>query len=39
MTDMMSLQVTLLQTSVQFEIASKGITKLAQNVDAVLKTQ
>jgi hypothetical protein len=24
---------------VQFEIASKGITKLAQNVDAVLKTQ
>jgi hypothetical protein len=39
MSDLLSLQFTLLQTSVQFEIASKGISKMAQNVDAVLKTQ
>ena len=39
MSDLMSLQFTLLQTSLQFEIASKGISKLAQNIDSVLKTQ
>ncbi len=39
MSDLLSLQFTLLQTSVQFEIASKGISKLTQNIDSVLKTQ
>jgi type III secretion system YscI/HrpB-like protein len=39
MSDLLTLQFTLLQTSVQFEIASKGISKMAQNVDSVLKTQ
>lgn len=39
MSDVMSLQFTLLQTSVQFEIASKGITKLTQNVESIIKTQ
>ena len=39
MRDLLTLQFTLLQTSVQFEIASKGISKMAQNVDSVLKTQ
>jgi hypothetical protein len=34
----MSVQYALLQTSLQFEIASKGISKLTQNLDAVLKT-
>lgn len=39
MSDLMSLQFSLLQTSLQFEIASKGISKLTQNLDSVLKTQ
>ena len=39
MSDLMSLQFTLLQTSVQFEIASKGISKVTQNLDSILKTQ
>lgn len=39
MSDLLGLQFTLLQTSVQFEIASKGISKLTQNVESVLKTQ
>jgi type III secretion protein I len=38
MSDLMSLQYTLLQTSVQFEIASKGISKFTQNLDSILKT-
>ncbi len=38
MSELMSAQYTLLQTSLQFEIASKGISKLAQNLDSVLKT-
>lgn len=38
MSELMSLQYTLLQTSLQFEIASKGISKLTQNLDSVLKT-
>jgi type III secretion protein I len=38
MTELMSVQYALLQTSLQFEIASKGISKLTQNLDAVLKT-
>ena len=39
MSDLMSLQFTLLQTSLQFEIASKGISKVTQNLDSILKTQ
>ncbi len=39
MSDLLSLQFMLLQTSVQFEIASKGISKFTQNVDSILKTQ
>jgi type III secretion protein I len=38
MSELMSLQYTLLQTSVQFEIASKGISKFTQNLDSILKT-
>lgn len=38
MSELMSAQYTLLQTSLQFEIASKGISKLTQNLDSVLKT-
>lgn len=39
MSDLMSMQFTLLQTSIQFEIASKGISKVTQNLDSILKTQ
>lgn len=39
MSDMMSVQFTLLQTSLQFEIASKGVTKVTQNVESLLKVQ
>jgi type III secretion protein I len=38
MSELMSLQYTLLQTSLQFELASKGISKFTQNLDSVLKT-
>ena len=38
MTDLMSLQFTLLQTSLQFEIVSKGISKSTQNLESILKT-
>jgi type III secretion protein I len=37
--DMLRLQVTLIQTSVQYELLGKGISRSTQNLDQILKTQ
>ena len=37
--DMLRLQLTLVQASVHFELFGKGISKATQNLDQILKTQ
>jgi type III secretion protein I len=37
--EMLRLQVTLIQTSVQYELLGKGISRSTQNLDQILKTQ
>jgi hypothetical protein len=37
--DLMTLQYSLLQSSLQFEMVSKGISTTTRNLDSILKTQ
>lgn len=37
--EMLRIQVTLIQTSVQYELLGKGISRSTQNLDQILKTQ
>ena len=39
MADMLQLQMTVVQTSIQYELLGKGISKSTQNLDQILKTQ
>ena len=39
MSDMLSLQMAVIQTSIQYELLGKGIGKTTQNLDQILKTQ
>jgi type III secretion protein I len=39
MADMLSLQMAVIQTSIQYELLGKGIGKTTQNLDQILKTQ
>ena len=39
MADMLQLQMSVIQTSIQYELLSKGISKSTQNLDQILKTQ
>jgi type III secretion protein I len=37
--DAMRLQLSIMQASMQYELINKGVTKMTQNIDQVLKTQ
>lgn len=39
MADMLQLQMTVVQTSIQYELLGKGISKSTQNLEQILKTQ
>ena len=39
MTDMLRLQMTVLEASIQYDLLSKGISKSTQNLDQILRTQ
>jgi type III secretion system YscI/HrpB-like protein len=35
----MRLQLSIMQASMQYELINKGVSKMTQNIDQVLKTQ
>ncbi len=37
--DAMRLQLSIMQASMQYELINKGVSKMSQNIDQVLKTQ
>jgi type III secretion system YscI/HrpB-like protein len=37
--DAMRLQLSIMQASMQYELINKGVSKMTQNIDQVLKTQ
>lgn len=37
--DAMRLQMSIMQASMQYELINKGVSKMTQNIDQVLKTQ
>lgn len=37
--DAMRLQISIMQASMQYELINKGVSKMTQNIDQVLKTQ